>query len=116
VLVPVLIPPLLVRVPDAIWVSTLVLLTLQASFLLPPFGYALMMARTVLRESLPIKAIARALAPFLLAQFVVLLLVLSFPALVHLRDTPGANTRALSEPVSEQEIQRRFQEMMKPQQ
>jgi tripartite ATP-independent transporter DctM subunit len=113
VLVPILIPPLLIRVPDAVWVSTLVLLTLQASFLLPPFGYALMMARTALRESLPLRTIARAVAPFLLAQLVVLALVLAFPALVHLRDTAGANTRALSAPVSEQEVQRRFEEMMK---
>jgi TRAP-type mannitol/chloroaromatic compound transport system permease large subunit len=113
VLVPILIPPLLIRVPDAVWVSTLVLLTLQASFLLPPFGYALMMARTALRESLPIRTIARAVAPFLLAQLVVLALVLAFPALVHLRDTPGANTRTLAAPVSEKEIERRMQEMMK---
>jgi tripartite ATP-independent transporter DctM subunit len=114
VLVPILIPPLLVRVPDAVWVSTLVLLTLQASFLLPPFGYALMMARTALRESLPIHTIARAVAPFLLAQLVVLTLVLAFPALVHLRDTPGANTRTLSVPVSDEEVERRLREMMAP--
>src|SRR5262249_32608683 len=47
VIVPIIIPPLLIRVADARWVSVLVLLTLQASFLLPPFGYALMMVRGV---------------------------------------------------------------------
>jgi tripartite ATP-independent transporter DctM subunit len=114
VLVPILIPPLLVRVPDAVWVSTLVLLTLQASFLLPPFGYALMMARTALRETLPIMTIARALAPFLLAQLAVLSLVLAFPALVHLRDTPGANTRTLAAPLSADEVERKFREMLAP--
>ncbi|HLL26477.1 MAG TPA: TRAP transporter large permease subunit [Xanthobacteraceae bacterium] len=114
VLVPILIPPLLVRVADAVWVSTLVLLTLQASFLLPPFGYALMMARTALRESLPITTIARALVPFLLAQLAVLILVLGFPALVHLRDEPGANTRALATPLSADEVERRFREMLAP--
>lgn len=113
VLVPILIPPLLIRVPDAVWVSALVLLTLQASFLLPPFGYALMMARTAMRETLEIRAIAKALAPFLLAQFAVLVLVFSFPALVHLRDETGANVRAA--PIAPEEIERRFQEMMKPQ-
>ena len=50
VIVPIVIPPLLIRVADARWVSVLVLLTLQASFLLPPFGYALMMVRGVLKE------------------------------------------------------------------
>jgi tripartite ATP-independent transporter DctM subunit len=114
VLVPILIPPLLMRVSDATWIATLVLLTLQASFLLPPFGYALMMARTALRETLSIGAIAKALAPFLLAQFAVLILVLTFPAIVHLRDTPGASSRATTVPVSQEEIERRFEEMMKP--
>lgn len=111
VLVPILIPPLLVRVPDAVWISTLVLLALQASFLLPPFGYALMMARTALRETLPLRVIAKALAPFLVAQLAVLLLVLSFPAIVHLRDAADANVRAA--PMPPEEIERRFQEMMK---
>ena len=45
VIVPIIIPPLLIRVADARWVAVLVLLTLQSSFLLPPFGYALMMVR-----------------------------------------------------------------------
>ena len=45
VIVPIVIPPLLIRVADARWVAVLVLLTLQSSFLLPPFGYALMMVR-----------------------------------------------------------------------
>jgi hypothetical protein len=49
-----------------------------------------------------------------LAQLVVLALVLDFPALVHLRDTPGANTRSQSAPISEKEIERRFEEMMRP--
>jgi TRAP-type mannitol/chloroaromatic compound transport system permease large subunit len=31
-------------------VAVLVLLSLQASFLLPPFGYALMMARSAMKE------------------------------------------------------------------
>jgi TRAP-type mannitol/chloroaromatic compound transport system permease large subunit len=48
VAVPILIPPLLIRVPDAVWVSSLVLLTLQASFLLPPLGYALILTRGML--------------------------------------------------------------------
>src|SRR4029077_7046754 len=45
VIIPIIIPPLLIRVADARWVSVLVLLALQSSFLLPPFGYALMMVR-----------------------------------------------------------------------
>src|SRR3974390_3259872 len=76
VLVPIVIPPLLIRVADARWVSVLVLLTLQSSFLRPPFGYALMMVRGVLKEHVDFPAFLRALAPFLLAQWFLLFLVL----------------------------------------
>ena len=45
VVVPLVMPALLARVPDATWVAVLTLLILQASFLVPPFGYAVLMAR-----------------------------------------------------------------------
>src|SRR5205814_646109 len=76
VIVPILIPPLLVRVADARWVAVLVLLTLQTSFLLPPFGYALMMVRGTLKTTVPLAALVRALAPFVVAQWLVLATVL----------------------------------------
>ena len=83
VIVPIVVPPLLVRVPDAVWVAVLVLLSLQASFLLPPFGYALMMARSAMKETVPLFAVLRALAPFLAVQAIVLIAVFLFPELVH---------------------------------
>jgi tripartite ATP-independent transporter DctM subunit len=83
VIVPIVVPPLLIRAPDAVWVSVLVLLALQASFLLPPFGYALMMARSAMKEAVPLFAVLRALAPFLAVQAIVLLAVFLFPELVH---------------------------------
>ena len=89
VVVPIVIPPLLIRVPDAVWVAVLVLLSLQASFLLPPFGYALMMARSAMKEVVPLGSVLRSLAPFLLAQALVLLAVFAFPALVHLTGSSG---------------------------
>ena len=55
VIIPIVIPPLLVRVADARWVAVLVLLTLQSSFLLPPFGYALMMVRGAARNPAPFR-------------------------------------------------------------
>ena len=83
VIVPIVIPPLLIRVADARWVAVLVLLALQSSFLLPPFGYALMMVRGVLKETVTFRAFLRALAPFLAAQWLLLLAVLFFPQLTH---------------------------------
>jgi TRAP-type mannitol/chloroaromatic compound transport system permease large subunit len=82
VVVPVLIPPLLMRVPDATWVAVLTLLILQTSFLIPPFGYAVLMLRNRLGSSLDGGRFVRALLPYLIAQLAVLLLVLTFPNLL----------------------------------
>jgi tripartite ATP-independent transporter DctM subunit len=82
VVIPVVMPPLLVRVPDATWVAVLVLLILQASFLVPPFGYAVMMVRSSLGRTLEARGFTRALLPYLGVQLAVLALVIAFPALV----------------------------------
>ena len=113
VIVPIVIPPLLIRVADARWVSVLVLLTLQSSFLLPPFGYALMMVRGVLRETVAFQAFVRALAPFLAAQWLLLLLVLFFPQLTHLAKSADDSSRLSPAPLSDDEFNRRLNEMIK---
>jgi TRAP-type mannitol/chloroaromatic compound transport system permease large subunit len=112
VIVPIAIPPLLIRVADARWVAVLVLLTLQTSFLLPPFGYALMMARGTLRQTLAFSQMVRALLPFLLAQWAVLAAVLLFPQVVHVGETAAEGSRTPAAPMSNQELQRRLQEML----
>ena len=89
VIVPIVVPPLLIRAPDAVWVAVLVLLSLQASFLLPPFGYALMMARSAMKEVVPLRQVLRSLAPFLAVQAIVLISVFLFPELVHVGTPPG---------------------------
>jgi tripartite ATP-independent transporter DctM subunit len=112
VVVPIVIPPLLVRVADARWVAVLVLLTLQTSFLLPPFGYALMMARGTLKETIQFAALLRALAPFVLAQWTVLAIVLAAPQIVHLGENPQEASRASTSPLSPGEVERRFRQMV----
>jgi tripartite ATP-independent transporter DctM subunit len=113
VIVPIVIPPLLIRVADARWVSVLVLLTLQSSFLLPPFGYALMMVRGALREQIAFPAFLRALAPFLAAQWFLLLVVLWFPELTHVGQSAESSTRAPGASMSDEEYNRKLQEMIK---
>ncbi len=112
VIVPIIIPPLLVRVVDARWVAVLVLLTLQSSFLLPPFGYALMMVRGVAKNPAPFRPFVRALVPFLLAQWILLIVVLLMPTFVHIGEDSAASTRARTEPISNEEINRRLQQMV----
>jgi tripartite ATP-independent transporter DctM subunit len=114
VIVPIVIPPLLIRVADARWVAVLVLLALQTSFLLPPFGYALMMVRGTLRYKGALGALVRALTPFLLAQWLVLATVLLFPQLAHLGENAADRTRGSGPPVSTDEINRRLQDMLTP--
>jgi tripartite ATP-independent transporter DctM subunit len=113
VIVPIVIPPLLIRIADARWVSVLVLLTLQSSFLLPPFGYALMMVRGVLKEPVAFRSFLRALVPFLAAQWLLLLLVLLFPQLTHTGQSFDDRSRLPSVPMSNEEFNKRLNEMIK---
>jgi hypothetical protein len=99
-------------VADARWVAVLVLLTLQASFLLPPFGYALMMVRGVLKEPAAFRALLRALAPYLAAQWLLLAAVLLFPQLTHTGQSAADSTRAPAAPMSDAEFNKRLQEMI----
>ena len=112
VVLPIVLPPLLIRVADARWVAVLVLLTLQASFLLPPFGYALMMVRGALKPAAPFRAFLKALAPFLLAQWLLLIVILAFPRLVHLLDNAKGATRSTVDSISNEELNKRLNEMI----
>src|SRR6516162_2478307 len=113
VVVPITIPPLLVRVADARWVAVLVLLALQASFINPLVGYAVMMTRTVLRQPIPFSALLRALLPYLFAQAALLFAVLLVPQLTHIGE--GAADSSRKPPaISDREMERRFQKMLPP--
>ncbi len=114
VMVPILIPPLLMRVPDASWVAVLVLLALQTSYLLPPMGYALVMTRGVLGGNVSARATARHVAPYVVAQLLVLGSVLAFPALVHLGQPAESRAAADGAAMSDEEVGRRLQEMLAP--
>ena len=81
--VPLVMPPLLTVVPDPAWVATLTLLVLQMGFLLPPLGYAVVMSRLATRAPPPMAALARALAPQLVAQALLIAALLAWPGLTH---------------------------------
>jgi tripartite ATP-independent transporter DctM subunit len=86
VVIPLAIPPLLTLVHDATWVAVLTLLILQASFMTPPFGYAVLMVRNSVRRGLSLSGLARALLPYLAAQVLVLVLVVTWPSLIWQRN------------------------------
>ena len=101
VIIPIVMPPLLIQIGDATWVAVLTLLILQASFLTPPFGYAVLMVRNSVRRVLSTRGLARALAPYLAAQLAVLALTLAWPALVWHRNPSDLRSTAPAASTSE---------------
>jgi len=118
VVIPVAMPPLLTVVHDATWVAVLTLLILQASFLTPPFGYAVLMVRHNVRRGLSLAGLARALLPYLAAQFLVLALVLAWPSLVWQRNSTALvdnNSRDnLAAPMSDEDMRRLIERSYPP--
>ncbi|MFY9836324.1 MAG: TRAP transporter large permease subunit [Xanthobacteraceae bacterium] len=113
VVVPIVIPPLLIRVADARWVAVLVLLALQASFINPVIGYAVMMTRTVLKRAIPFSALLRSLLPYLCAQAALLLAVLLLPQLTHVGESVADRSR-MPPAISNRELEKRFDRMLQP--
>ena len=113
VIVPIVMPPVLTRAPDAIWISVLALLALQASFLVPPTGYAVMMARSQMRQKTALPPLVRALAPFIAAQFAVLALVVAVPKLAHIAQPKGHDAPSINTKIDEDEARRKFNDMLK---
>jgi TRAP-type mannitol/chloroaromatic compound transport system permease large subunit len=105
--VPLVMPPVLAAVPDAAWVAALTLLVLQLGFLLPPLGYAVIMSRVALRAAPPLAALARALAPQLVAQALIIAIVLAWPASTH---WGGADASATRPAASDAEAERMMDE------
>ena len=96
--IPIVMPPLLNAVPDAAWVAALTLVVLQAGFLLPPLGYAVVMSRRTLATPVAASALAKALLPQLVAQALVVALLVAAPRIVHwLDDSPHAAAPAPSD-------------------
>jgi tripartite ATP-independent transporter DctM subunit len=81
--IPIVMPPVLMVVPDAAWMAAVTLLVLQLGFLLPPLGYALTMSRSLLKEQASLRDVVAALWPHIAAQIVLIALVIAFPALTQ---------------------------------
>lgn len=111
VIIPIVAPPLIAKLGDAQQTAVLLLLVLQLSFLIPPMGYAVLMARA--RAGLGQVAtplILKALLPFVLVQCFVTAIVFVAPWTVHQLDAP-ALTSSEAAPLSTQDIERQMDEM-----
>jgi TRAP-type mannitol/chloroaromatic compound transport system permease large subunit len=107
VVIPIVTPPLIAMLGDAQQAAVLLLLVLQLSFLIPPMGYAVMMARSTLGQGLSTARILVALAPFVLVQLGMVGAVFVWPEMVHGLDAQ----EVLVAPDADQDIARQMQEM-----
>jgi TRAP-type mannitol/chloroaromatic compound transport system permease large subunit len=111
VIVPVVAPLLVLQLADAQQVAVLLLMVLQAGFLLPPFGYAILMTRSHAKlPAVPSGTLLRAVAPYLAAQLVVGATVFVLPATVHQLDAGSAGA-PMPASESEDDLVRRMREM-----
>jgi len=82
VVVPIVGPILLAMGFDPIWLGIMIAVNLQTSFLTPPFGFALFYLRGVAPAEISTNTIYRGVAPFILIQLFLLLLMTRWPSIV----------------------------------
>src|SRR6202795_3889024 len=79
--VPIAIPPLLALGASPLWITALMALTVQTSFLMPPSGFALFFLRSIAPREVTTRDIYRGALPFILIQLSAVALLWRFPEL-----------------------------------
>lgn len=79
ILLPVLIPPLILMGIDPIWLTVLIAINLQTSFLTPPFGFSLFYLRGAAPKEITTGQIYRGVVPFIGLQIVAVAILWLFP-------------------------------------
>jgi TRAP-type mannitol/chloroaromatic compound transport system permease large subunit len=82
--VPILTPVLVTHFGfDPVWLGVVIGVTLQTSFLTPPFGFALFFLRGVVSsKTIPTETIYRGVIPFVLLQAIGLAITVAYPPIV----------------------------------
>jgi len=91
IVVPLITPVAISMGLDPLWLGILIAMNLQASFLTPPFGFALFYLRGAAPDTVRTVDIYRGVIPFIGIQFVALLFVIFFPELVTWLPSVAAN-------------------------
>ena len=84
VVVPILVPIVHSFGIDPIWFAILIALNLQASFLTPPFGFALFYLKGSAKDLVTTKEIYKGVVPFILLQILALIILLLFPDIIYI--------------------------------
>ncbi|SMC09874.1 TRAP transporter large permease subunit [Nitratiruptor tergarcus] len=82
VVIPLFVPVIKTFGIDPIWFGILVALNLQASFLTPPFGFALFYLKGSAGKLVTTKEIYRGVLPFIALQILILIIIYLFPNLI----------------------------------
>jgi len=77
--VPLFLPVLLAQGVDPVWLAMLITMTLQSSFLTPPFGWALFYLKGVAPPEISIRDIYKGVVPFIFMQGVAVALLFFYP-------------------------------------
>jgi len=84
VVVPILVPIVAAFDIDPIWFAILIAMNLQASFLTPPFGFALFYLKGAAGDKVSTRAIYKGVIPFILLQVLALGIIVMFPEMIYL--------------------------------
>ncbi len=84
VVVPILVPIVHAFGIDPVWFAILIALNLQASFLTPPFGFALFYLKGASGNIVTTGQIYRGVLPFIGLQILALLIIVMFPNLIYI--------------------------------
>ena len=79
--VPIAMPPLLALGAPPLWITALMALTVQTSFLMPPSGFALFFLRSIAQREVATRDIYRGALPFIVIQLFAIALLWRFPEL-----------------------------------
>jgi len=79
--VPLFLPIFAAQNVDLVWLGMLICVTLQTSFLTPPFGWALFFLRGVAPPEVTTRHMYMGVIPFVAMQLLAVLLVFLFPQL-----------------------------------
>ncbi len=87
VVVPILVPIVASFGIDPVWFAILIAMNLQASFLTPPFGFALFYLKGAAGDKVSTGAIYKGVIPFILLQVLALGIIVLYPDLIYLFGT-----------------------------
>ena len=83
VVVPILVPIVASFGIDPVWFAILVAMNLQASFLTPPFGFALFYLKGAAGDKVTTAAIYKGVVAFIILQLIALMIIVFFPHLIY---------------------------------